>query len=173
MDSEVVLFETVRGIRDWVDSTFCRKALQERLQRKGHLKERFHVNLSTDMWQQLQVFIRASFALKGLEMQRDQREVRGKVATYIEVTLSAEARELYASKNPDIANGKMEAGKVKPKSEMDPECSPPRKKRRLESKWSLEEAKLALAEQDEASALRWLKALAQRRVTAQELQETR
>ena len=38
------------------------------------------------------------------------------------MTLSAEARELYASKNPDIANGKMEAGKVKPKSEMDPEC---------------------------------------------------
>lgn len=98
------LFETVRLIREWVESSFSPEQ-EERFYKRGRLRARFDVDLGDEMCGQLQAYMRASFALSKLAV----RLVEGLGSKpgetckkpCVEVILTPEARELYAQKCPD------------------------------------------------------------------------
>eukprot|EP00930_Biecheleria_cincta_P088233 TRINITY_DN77475_c0_g1_i1.p1 TRINITY_DN77475_c0_g1~~TRINITY_DN77475_c0_g1_i1.p1 ORF type:complete len:488 (+),score=103.30 TRINITY_DN77475_c0_g1_i1:60-1466(+) len=98
------LFETVRLIRNWMESTFS-PTVDMRFRAKGHMKARFGVDLGRDMRQQLENYIRASMMLSGLQLSfiEKPREGSRPPRAYVEVLMNVEARELYAQKNPQAA----------------------------------------------------------------------
>ena len=93
-----LMLATVRMIRNWVESSFS-STESARIERKGHLKARFKVELSPEMWKELQNFVKASFALSGLQLTKLER---GDEKSCIEVVMSMEARKQFAAKNPAV-----------------------------------------------------------------------
>ncbi|CAE8599721.1 unnamed protein product [Polarella glacialis] len=98
------LFETVRLIREWIEASF-QPAGAERFRKAGRLKARFDVDLGDEMCKQLQAYMRASFALSGLQLQLAERPITGSTKTKpcVEVLMTAAARDLYAEKHPEAA----------------------------------------------------------------------
>eukprot|EP00439_Symbiodinium_sp_Y106_P037284 s3630_g4.t1 len=92
-----LMLATVRMIRNWVESSFS-SGEAARMERKGQLKARFKVELSSEMWKELQTFVKASFALSGLQLKRLERGE----GSCVEVLMSGEARQQYALKNPQV-----------------------------------------------------------------------
>lgn len=96
------LFETVRLIRDWIDKSFD-PAGEERFRKAGKLKARFDVDLGSEMQEQLQAYMKASFMLSRVHLRFTTRDDPGKAPRpCVEVLLDIEARALYASKNPKL-----------------------------------------------------------------------
>ena len=93
-----------------------------RVQRKGQLKARFKVELSADMWCELQNFLKASLSLSGLELTLLERVDEGNC---IEVVMPAAARQRYAFNNPEVTpTGKDITCAAGAKSFKAPEASP-------------------------------------------------
>ena len=95
-----LMLATVRMIRNWVESSFS-SGEAARMERKGQLKARFKVELSPEMWEELQTFVKASFSLSGLQLKRLERGERGE-GSCVEVVMSGDARQQYALKNPGV-----------------------------------------------------------------------
>ena len=88
-----LMLATVRMIRNWVESSFS-SGEAARMERKGQLKARFKVELSSEMWKELQTFVKASFALSGLQLKRLERGE----GSCVEVLMSGEAVSSMPSK---------------------------------------------------------------------------
>ncbi|CAL1130083.1 unnamed protein product [Cladocopium goreaui] len=198
-DGSALLFETVKRIREWVDSTF-QEDVAKRFHRKGHLKGRFLVKLTDEMWNQLKVYIQASFSLSKLQLTKGESlgqpciDLAAGATGAGHAATRAAAAPLQAScdqasKRPADDAATASRGKRAKVSAggqtTDPEAYDAYEVR--EGPKGLEEArdalKAAMREACEAGekkgqrarceALRWLKGLEQRKVSARELAQTK
>lgn len=97
--------ELVPMIHDWVQRSFLPQQ-EERLERKGRLCARFKVQLGQKMAEHLQAYVRASFALKLLQVRVRLEESTARnrpPQEFVEIIMTPEARALYAEKNPEAA----------------------------------------------------------------------
>ena len=99
-----LLNNTVDVIRKAVESSFT-SAGEERFQRHGEFRTRVGVQLSDEMWKHLQIGVKASIVLSGLQLTRVER--------WIEVVMSREAQEKYAFHRPGVKEKAEKAEKEK------------------------------------------------------------